>query len=48
MYKPSIYLVVTYFRRYLPIYMRLISYNIGYQGEMVTIRVKWLSTVLGK
>jgi len=33
MYKPSTYLVVTYF--FLPIYlsMRPISYTIGYQGE---------------
>jgi len=36
MYKPSIYLVVTYFS-YLStyLYMRPISYRIGYQGETI-------------
>jgi hypothetical protein len=33
MYKPSTYLVVTYFPTYLNIYKRPISYKIGYQGE---------------
>jgi hypothetical protein len=32
MYKSSTYLVVTYFPNYLYLYMRLISYRIGYQG----------------
>jgi len=33
MYKPSTYLVVSYFLTYLPEYMRPIPYRIGYQGE---------------
>jgi len=33
MYKPSSYLVVTYFPTYLPMYERPISYGIGHQGE---------------
>jgi hypothetical protein len=32
MYKPSTYLMVTYFLTYLPIYETL-SYRIGYHGE---------------
>jgi hypothetical protein len=32
-YKPSTYLIITYFITYLPIYMRLMSYKIGYQGQ---------------
>jgi hypothetical protein len=34
MYKPSTYLVVTYFPTYLPLYMRPIYYKISYQGEI--------------
>jgi hypothetical protein len=36
MYKPSTYLVVTYFPTYLPVYKRpikKISYRIDYEGE---------------
>jgi len=34
MYKPSTYLVITYFPTYLPTYIwDLISYRIGYQSE---------------
>jgi hypothetical protein len=33
MYNSSTYLVVTYFPNFLYLYMRLISYRIGYQGE---------------
>jgi hypothetical protein len=32
MYKPSTYLIVTYFPTYL--FMKLISYKIGYQSEI--------------
>jgi hypothetical protein len=32
MYKPSSYLVITYFPTYLCTYTRPISYRIGYQG----------------
>jgi hypothetical protein len=32
MYKPSTYLVVTYFPTYLYLYMGLIFYKIDYQG----------------
>ncbi len=34
MYKPFTYVVVTYFPTYLPMYMRPISYKIGFQGEI--------------
>jgi len=33
MYKPSTYLLVTYFRIYIYLYMIPISYTIGYQGK---------------
>jgi hypothetical protein len=35
MYKSSTYLIVIYFPTYLPIYMRSIPYQIGYQGETI-------------
>jgi hypothetical protein len=33
MYKPSNYLVVTFFLTYLPEYMTPIPHSIGYQGD---------------
>jgi hypothetical protein len=48
MYKPSTYLVVTYFPTYLPIYETL-SYRIGYQGdyEVFIQETRFMESYLG-
>jgi hypothetical protein len=43
MYKPSTYLIVTYFPTYLHLYIRPPSYRIDYQGE-IKFELSWGSS----